>query len=259
MECRLLMTDLDGTLLREDKTLSERTKNMLKSCREKGIYIIYATARSEAEAGRVLSAFPPDGVISNAGARISFGGKVIGRQMLSAHTVRGIIRMCRELAGEHVEITVDCEKGYFWNYRDKNSLGPGYEQAIYSDFEDFSEAAYKVTPYLEREADARKIAEAFPECDLTLFSGMAWRRFAAREADKGRALRQLAEHLGISKENIVAFGDDFSDIPMLEAAGRGVAMGNAIEEVKKAADDIALSNEADGVAAYMEKHILKRA
>ena len=78
----------------------------------------------------------------------------------------------------------------------------------------------------------------------------------AEELDE-EALLQLAEYLHIQPQSIFAFGDDYSDISMLEAAGMGVAMGNAIEKVKKAAVHITLSNEEDGVADYMERHVLR--
>ena len=56
---------------------------------------------------------------------------------------------------------------------------------------------------------------------------------------------------------MISFGDDYSDIGMLKLCGKGIAMGNAIEEVKRVASDITLTNDEDGVAIYLEKNILK--
>ena len=65
----------------------------------------------------------------------------------------------------------------------------------------------------------------------------------------------MCTHLGVPASQIVAFGDDFNDIGMLKVCGTGIAMDNAIEEVKNAADQVCDSNEADGVAKWMEEHL----
>ena len=74
-----------------------------------------------------------------------------------------------------------------------------------------------------------------------------------RLATKGNAMLDLADKLGITADEIVAFGDSENDITMLRAAGLGVAMENSLDITKKAADDTTLSNDDDGVAVYLEK------
>ena len=75
--------------------------------------------------------------------------------------------------------------------------------------------------------------------------------------DKACSLKVLLDHLGMSHEQMIAIGDGFNDVSMIKYAGLGVAMSNAQEAVKKEADYITLSNEEDGVAAVVEKFILK--
>ena len=77
-----------------------------------------------------------------------------------------------------------------------------------------------------------------------------------RAANKGNALRILCNHLGIDLSQTMAFGDGGNDITMLRCAGTGVAMANACREAKEAADDVTADNEKDGVAVYLEKHVL---
>lgn len=74
--------------------------------------------------------------------------------------------------------------------------------------------------------------------------------------DKGEGLRFLLNHLGISPEEVLAMGDGGSDIPLLQAAGIGVAMENATEGVKAAADFVTASCDEDGVAVALEKFVL---
>ena len=64
--------------------------------------------------------------------------------------------------------------------------------------------------------------------------------------------------LHLTLDEIISFGDDYADMEMLQICGRGVAMGNAIEEVKQAADAITDSNDNDGAAKYLEKYILEK-
>lgn len=92
---RVLITDLDGTLLRKDKSNSQCTVQALDACRKKGILLAFATARSEMEARRFVNRVHPDILIFNGGAGISCRGEVIYRKMLCAETVRGIVSMCR--------------------------------------------------------------------------------------------------------------------------------------------------------------------
>ena len=73
---------------------------------------------------------------------------------------------------------------------------------------------------------------------------------------KGNAVKSMASYFGINTENIVSFGDDTSDFSMLRVSGIGVAMKNAVYEVKSVADYITDSYNQDGVAKWIEKHIL---
>lgn len=78
----------------------------------------------------------------------------------------------------------------------------------------------------------------------------------AQGVDKGKALIWLGKHLGIRKEEIMAFGDSSNDLKMMKGVGIGVAMANAREDVKEAADYITASNDEDGVAHFIEECVL---
>ena len=86
-----------------------------------------------------------------------------------------------------------------------------------------------------------------------MFSNPVFLEFMKGGVSKGRALLEVADYLDISTENIMAFGDGQNDISMIETAGIGVAMENAADEVKSAADSITLSNNDDGVAVFLEE------
>ena len=73
--------------------------------------------------------------------------------------------------------------------------------------------------------------------------------------DKAQSLQRLLTHLGLKRESLMAFGDGFNDLSMIQFAGKGVAMANAVEEVKSIADFVTTSNEEDGIAHALE-HLL---
>ena len=103
----------------------------------------------------------------------------------------------------------------------------------------------------------KEVANYFGEgkIDFLPFSDIPWYKLTKTDATKEKAIEALSRQLGIPLSQIAAFGDDFNDIGMLKVCGTGIAMDNAIEEVKKAADQVCESNEADGVAKWMEEHL----
>ena len=100
---------------------------------------------------------------------------------------------------------------------------------------------------------AKQIADSVLSCDFLPFSDIPWYKFSPGRATKENAIEYLVKNLEIPLTEIIAFGDDFNDIGMLKLCGQGIAMGNAIPQVKEIADDITLSNNEDGVAKYLER------
>lgn len=100
---------------------------------------------------------------------------------------------------------------------------------------------------------AERLKELLPDCDCVRFSDGEWYKFTRKTATKEQAIRRLCEASGIAVEEIVAFGDDHVDIGMLKLCGLGIAMGNAVREVKEAADLVIGSNQEDGIARYLEE------
>ena len=83
-----------------------------------------------------------------------------------------------------------------------------------------------------------------------------WFKFSKDTATKEHAIAAISATTGITPAEMIAFGDDYVDIGMLKLCGCGVAMGNAIEAVRRAADDSTETNDADGVAKYLERRLL---
>lgn len=91
-----------------------------------------------------------------------------------------------------------------------------------------------------------------------MYSETYYYEIMPKDVSKGHALLEIAEYLGIDQENIIAFGDQDNDMSMIQMAGVGVAMGNAIDSLKAAADYVTLTNNEDGIAVYLEKYLLNK-
>ena len=103
---------------------------------------------------------------------------------------------------------------------------------------------------------ADKLTQSLSDCDCIRFSDGYWYKFTKKNVTKENAIMKITEVCGFETDSIIAFGDDYADIGMLELCGIGVGMGNAIDEVKERADIIIGSNDEDGIADFIENEIL---
>lgn len=257
---RILLFDLDGTLLRNDKTLSEHTLEILSKCREQGHLIGISTSRSEQNCLGFLRKIKPDILISSGGALIRADGKIICSSSFSAAETKSFIETARTICGMDCEITVDTSDAHYWNYKaNPKEQYKSWGDSIYTDFKDFKHESLKMCVEIPNPRLAQKLCEHFSEFDSQRFSDGDWYKFTKGGITKEKAISVVCEAYHIDISDVVAFGDDYTDMGMLKMCGIGVAMGNAIQEVKDIADDITLTNEEDGVAAYLEKRILSSA
>lgn len=259
-EIRLLLFDLDGTLLRNDKTLSEYTLKILSECRKQGYLIGISTSRGEQNCMRFIGALRPDIIISSGGALARVNGEIICASSFSAAETKRFIEAARKICGTDREITVDTLDAHYWNYKsDPKEQDKSWGDSIYTDFNGFEQTALKICVEIPDTNSAQMLCNYFPELDSQRFSDGDWYKFTKSGITKEKAIEKVCKKLNISVSEIIAFGDDYSDIGMLKMCGIGVAMGNAIQEVKDVADHITLSNEDDGAAYYLKKMLDKKA
>ncbi len=250
--CRLLLFDLDGTLLRSDKTISQATLEALHRCREKGILIGISTSRGEQNALSFIEALQPDILIASGGALVKYHGGHIYKAEFSKEETRRMIAAAREVCGAECEITIDTVDAHYWNYKiDPRKQDQSWGDSIYTDFADFRESSLKMCVEIFEECQAMRLRELLDWCDCIRFSDGYWYKFTKKTATKERAIQEICSVCGISAEEITAFGDDYADIGMLNLCGTGIAMGNAISEVREQADLVIGSNDEDGIAEYL--------
>lgn len=255
MNYLLLLFDLDFTLLRSDKSLSAYTSSILKKCQEKGILIGFSTSRGNTNIGQLINDLGPDVVICNAGASIYHHNKLIKTVSFSLEESQQIFDRAYSICGPRVEITCDTLNTLYWNRKEDKTEQYGPD-APYDDFKNFKEEVLKICVQTSDKEAAKKLADGIENCDYMPFSDIPWYKFSPKSATKESAITYLSQHLQIPVEKIAAFGDDFSDIGMLKLCGAGIAVENAIPQVKEIADQVCGSCDEDGVAHWIENNLL---
>lgn len=252
---RMILTDLDHTLLKQDGSISEKTLQVLTACRAKGILFAIATARYWIGAERYIDLLNPDYEITTDGTLIHSHGQCIYSCALSKSETNAIISSITE-AVHGAEITAACGKTVYWNSHHISESEKLYK-AVYCDYSSpLDVQANKIVAELPDESVAMEIA-ARTNSKLQCYRGEKWYAFMPAASGKTTAIKALAKVSGISLEDTVAFGDDMNDIEMLRLCGTGVAVANAIPEVLEAADMITFSNDEDGVAEWLADHCQK--
>lgn len=254
MNCiKMIITDLDGTLLHSDKSISEYTRNIFLRCREKGIITTVATARDWISAEYYISKLNPDYEITTDGALIHSNNQMIYGCGLEVNKANDIIYELRTTY-PCIDIVVAAEHCVYWN--NHTAGADQLYKAVYNDYSrPIDECAYKIAAALPSIDIAGDIAARY-DCKLRSYRDGLWYSFVHKDSDKLQAIHSLCEQTSIDIRDIIAFGDDISDIEMLKACGKGIAVSNAVLSVREIADEIIGSNNEDGVAKYIEEKIL---
>jgi len=272
---KMVGLDMDGTLLTSQKTITEYTKRVLTEAMEQGCYVLLAT-------GRPVSAIPKDllhfpgmkyAVTSN-GARI-FNvetGECIHTCLLSVEKACATLDILADYDAlqEAFVDGIGYTKKSCLDEVERYASSPAavaYMRSTRNPVESVVEKIKELGKPLDKiqgifisqqeKDEAEQRISQIPDVVITSALGNNL-EVNAVGADKGLGLLKLGEILGISRDEIMACGDGTNDSSMILAAGVGVAMGNAADEVKEIADYITLTNDEDGVAKAIEKFVLYR-
>ena len=249
----IILSDLDGTLFRDDKSISDFTKKTIRQAQTKGLLFGICTSRAKVNALKFLDGIEPDILITNGGGIVYYQDKKIYDCEFTVEEVRKLISGAFEVFGKDITLSADNEHALYSN--SKEELGDNFW--TYNDFLDFNEPCMKMCIESLDKEKIEKVASVIglDQIDYLPFSDIPWYKLSKKAATKEKAIEELCRHLNITSSAIAAFGDDFNDIGMLKLCGKGVAMENAIEEVKNAADEVCETNENDGVAKWIENNL----
>jgi len=257
LNIQLIALDLDGTLLRSDKLISERTVSALRRCKEKGIKIVLVTARSFLTSIYAKDAVSADLLVVNGGAEIRRGEETLFSLSLPKALAGEIISYAAALPSFY-RVTAETDDGRFFVSGCTGRGGPwDYSNAEVRELKaPIDSDMYKLVVFLGDDSDRAALTERYSELAVFTYVGTEATFIAQSGAQKWNGLSIAADILGVSTENTVVFGDDAHDKEMIERCGVGVAMGNAIDSVKSAADFIAKTADDDGVAEWIETYLL---
>ncbi|MBR2491244.1 MAG: HAD family phosphatase [Ruminiclostridium sp.] len=270
---KLIALDLDATLLDSRKKISPRNLAALERARQMGVLMVPVTGRPAQGLPQAVLDLPGlrYAVTSN-GATIRDWAedRFLLEKHLTPETALAVLDTCRDfdmvrevfregigyLTQADYEILRDRYAGTpMWEYvmGTRQVLPGSLEDFLRADTRPVEELFFLTGSIQEKEALRERLsdlpeigfADPFPN-DLEVMAG---------GIDKGEAFLWLLDHLGIDPSDTLAMGDGGSDIPLLRAAGIGIAMGNALDYVKEAADDVTASCDEDGVALALEKYI----
>ena len=263
MKYKLIAMDLDGTLNNDEKQITEITKNALMAAQKQGIRLALASARPSPGLYRerdVLRLQDYEGILmSYNGGRIvdAATGKVLFETSMPLEETKAVLRRLEELPvtpilDDGVQFYVTDKNAYMVEYECWNNQMVCSEVGNLADFISFAPVKILMSVQPEILKDVQAQIAAFLPGDLTVVQTAAfYLEVIPKVINKGQGIRDICRTLGISPEEVIAFGDAANDIPMLQAAGVGVAMGNAAAAVKDAADKITLTNNEDGIAAAL--------
>lgn len=267
---KLIAIDMDGTLLNSDNEVSERTRKAIVRAGEKGVYIILATGRLLASA--IKYSYKMDlktPIISSNGAIVIDGNKnIIYEKSIHKNTVETITKLA------------DIHNLYYHFYTKDSLYSNQYDEDIikfynpkgidkddkikfnlYNDIREVVDNNIEVYKFIFIDNDTKKLYKLREELksieNVNVCS--SWSNnveVMQREVSKGNSLKYLCERLNVSREDVIAIGDNENDLSMIDFAGLGVSMGNGAEKIKSIADIITSTNNEDGVAKIIEKYIL---
>lgn len=251
----MIVTDLDRTLLHADKTINDYTTSILKRCQDRGIKIVFATARPIRTVKMFLIQIKPDAVIYHNGALTYLGNEKILTVQIKNRAAKDLIFKIKH---RYPNKKLSCEINDVLYANFDISLFWDKAECVITDFSDLpNDDVDKIIAEIQNHPEHfKEIANLLPD---DLYAEIADNRLALimnKNAAKHNAIKILMDKMNLSPENIIAFGDDVNDIGMLKYCGIGVCVDNAIDEVKEIANYICKSNDKDGVAHFIEEFIL---
>ena len=265
MAIRLLALDIDGTLTgNSENTVSERNREAIFRAQARGVYVTIATGRA------CFATRPFWRALHIEGPSIQYGGAItvdtrtdatLERVTLQPEIVRDLMRFAfandipAHLYQNDVIYTAR-ENPYSRAYVQKNGMTLVVDPSVCDRLITDVPKVLAFTEQAQEPALHARFSEAFGNVAHVTRSQSTFIEINDFSATKGRALKRLAERMGVERDEVAAIGDSYLDVDMLAWAGTGVCVMDGVEEAKRAADVIAPACAEDGVADFIERYVL---
>jgi Cof subfamily protein (haloacid dehalogenase superfamily) len=251
MSIKLIVTDLDQTLLRSDKTISDYTMHVLNRCRANGMKLVFATARSIMDLPDDVRKLTADGLCLGNGSVLMAEGQVITRYFFELPVQNAIFAAFKREPSVYRFSTKSEDRSFYYGK-------PNDPLDIPYDFPEDGTRQFSSVAVRSTQAESvLAILRQYEEIRYYSVTGEDLISVLPGNVSKWNGVKKLAEYWQIPIEDIVAFGDDYNDIELIKNCGIGVAVANGLEEVKGVADDICGTNDEDGMAKWLENITLE--
>jgi len=275
-DIKVIIMDVDGTLTNSEKKITEKTKNALIRAQEEGVILVLASGRPTSGLMDYAKELKMD---EHHGLLVSFNGakvvecqtnKLLFNEAMSVKEGQAVLEHMKKF---DVKPMIDKDDYLFVNdvyncnvqYKDKpfnviqyESRGGKFKLCEKDDLAAFADYPLNKIltagdpEYLKKNYE--EMMEPFKDTLSCMFTGPFYFEFTAKGIDKAKALDTVLIPMGYKKEEMIAFGDGHNDASMIKYAGIGIAMANAVEDLKEIADEVTLSNEDDGIAYALSKY-----
>lgn len=273
MKYKMLVMDIDGTLLPKDKTISQKNREAIKAASDMGIKVVVSTGRLYASAYLLTRAFgnTVKSIISSNGAQITREdiGRVVYEKPMKENDIFKILNLCAKYNAEclfHSGDTIFAPKKPFYfdmlNQGATDDRKVKFQPADDSNWERIIRLNEgKILKGVIMDNDIEKISLIKKDIMGSMDVEVAQMsddciEITHKGVSKGNAVKHLTDIYGICMDEVICIGDNENDISMIRHAGLGIAMGNGNDIIKRVADFVTLTDENDGVAYAVEKFIL---
>lgn len=272
MQRKLIFLDIDGTITMPGTLPTTETVNSIRSARKKGHLVFLCTGRGACFIDKAVAEIGFDGGIYHAGGRVLLQDKELVNQPLDTEKTETLIQLLSEM---EVSITLEALDGTYTNKVKQNwremdiskassELLRQMEQMEKNTSKPLSEydgqPIYKVSFRAFSQEQKEQVTSVTPDwAKLVWFDSflpgipMMAGEISDDKVTKATAMNVICDYLGASAEDCIAFGDSMNDAEILKAAGTGIAMGNASEEVKAIADLVCEGCTEDGIAKTLKR------
>jgi HAD-superfamily hydrolase, subfamily IIB len=263
-EYKWCICDMDGTLLNSENRISEENKQALSQLKQKGVEVMIASGRVDLMLKQFIKQLDLKGyVISCNGGLIRNidTNEIIYANTMNNHMVKNIVTNCMEENIDFLIYTAEyilanpanrrAQHYEEWNKNQEEHLQFAVKYIDHSNMDVLDELnIIKVLLICENYCEVQNLQKQYSQYDnLTVVSSASnLLDIMARDTSKGRALKFLADKRHVKLEHVIAFGDNYNDMDMLQCVGMPVAMENSVEELKSKAKFITKSNNHSGIA-----------
>lgn len=274
-DIQLIAIDLDGTLLTDDKQLPQANIDAIHQAIQAGVQVVICTGRTLPGVREIMAQLPFDGeddflILQNGSVTHRLHNLEIVEQVTLSQPARAaLMAFARVFDEEGAQLVAFDQEGMMLMSQyeaneivisDSKVLGTpitSFTAEEFLAFEGFNKAMVLGEPNILDALKDRVPNELFDHFS-PVRSQPIIAEFLVKGVSKASALKALAERLAIDAQHVMAIGDQLNDLEMLEWAGLGVAMGNAVSGIKEVADVVTSSNEDAGVAQAIEQHVLSK-